>query len=434
MLETFIRSIVRTFFREIVIDGEDRLPESGPVIFTPNHPNDLLDPLLLYHFSPRFRIRFVAKSTLFSIPVFGFILRRIGSIPVTRRLDTQGVVDYTAFFGACVEALNKGDSIVIFPEGRSLPQPYLAPLKTGPARLFFMAKEKGINAQIVPVGLNYESGAIFRSSVLISVAPPLNTTPCEEEAKIDSREGIHCLTAEIGRMLDQHVFQAETFRDRELILLLERLYSENNISELWPERLSRLKEFENGFEELRTSHANEIQRLRHLLSRYQKLSSLSGIDVASQSNPKNRSLISILAGFAGMLVATLGVVLNWLPYHLVDFLVKSGKKDESDAATYKIVYSIFLFPITYFFEGWLLERWFGWSAAILFSILIIPLTYFTLLFWEWRGEAGGISTRSNFWLGGSSHRITEQLTRIRTQIVEQVNQLASLRKIPSSSS
>src|SRR5262245_61953266 len=185
MLEVVSSWIVRTFFREIVIDGKDRLPVSGPVLFTPNHPNALLDPLLLLLLSPAFNIRFVAKSTLFKIPVFGSILRSIGSIPVVRHMDTQGEVDYTAFFAKFVEALGEGDSIVIFPEGRSLAQPFLAPMKTGPARLFFMAKEKGIQVHIVPVGLNYEDGAIFRSSVLISIAAPLQTSSYEEAAKQD---------------------------------------------------------------------------------------------------------------------------------------------------------------------------------------------------------------------------------------------------------
>lgn len=87
--------------------------------------------------SPPFRLRFVAKAPLFRIPVFGSLLRSVGAIPVVRKMEAGGDVDYTAFFASCVDALEHGDSIAIFPEGRSLPQSYMAPLKTGPARLFF---------------------------------------------------------------------------------------------------------------------------------------------------------------------------------------------------------------------------------------------------------------------------------------------------------
>lgn len=427
MLAIFSRWIVLTFFREIVLDGAERLPLGQPVIFTPNHPNALLDPLLLFLFSPNFRIRFVAKSTLFKIPFFGWMLRSLGSIPVVRHMDAQGEVDYTAFFAKCLEALAEGDSIVIFPEGRSLPQPFLAPLKTGPARLFFMAKEKGISVRIVPVGLNYERGAIFRSSVLISVAPPIETDSYEQTANSDPKAAVHQLTEEIGQILDRHVFQAETFRDRELTLLLERLYFENKKQEDWPERLVRLKEFEMGFEQLRTSHPGRIQVLRHLLTRYERLSALSGIDVSAHQNATRLPFRMFCAGILGALISLFGAILNWIPYHLVDFLVKAAKKDESDAATYKVVYSIFLFPLCYFLEGWLLKRWLGWGAAAAFAVIIIPLSYFTLLFYEWREETGGKSPHFGFWFGGTSRRISRQLERLRTRIVEQVNELAALR-------
>ena len=119
MILKCLKLIVRTFFREIVIDGQDNLPESGPVILTPNHPNSLLDPLILLTLPRRYRIRFVAKAALFKIPQLGWLMRRIGAIPVVRRMDTEGKVDYEAFFSSCVETLAAGESIVIFPEGQS---------------------------------------------------------------------------------------------------------------------------------------------------------------------------------------------------------------------------------------------------------------------------------------------------------------------------
>ena len=130
MLLNCLRLIVRTFFRKIVIDGRDNLPESGPVILTPNHPNSLLDPLILLTLPRRYQIRFVAKAGLFKIPQLGWLMRRIGAIPVVRRMDAEGKVDYEAFFSSCVKTLAAGESIVIFPEGQSLPQPHMKSLRT----------------------------------------------------------------------------------------------------------------------------------------------------------------------------------------------------------------------------------------------------------------------------------------------------------------
>jgi 1-acyl-sn-glycerol-3-phosphate acyltransferase len=242
MLLKFLRLIVLTFFREIVIKGQDNLPQSGPVIFTANHPNALIDPLLLLYLPPQYHIRFVAKAPLFKIPLLGWLMRQMGAIPVVRRLDVKGHVDYETFFASCVDTLAAGDSIAIFPEGRSLPQPYMTSLRTGAARLFFLTCERGLDVNIVSVGLNYEQGSVFRTPVVVSVAPPVDTSAYIEKYERDPNNAARELTDEIGRTLNEHVFQAGDFRDRDLMILLDRIYSLEPNDDSWPERLKRLRQ------------------------------------------------------------------------------------------------------------------------------------------------------------------------------------------------
>src|SRR5512136_1975807 len=240
MLLAFFRLIGKIFFREIVIEGRENLPPSGPVILTPNHPNDLLDPLLTLFFSPPLRLRHIAKSTLFHAPIVGRILRHMRAIPVLRHKEAQGPVDYTSFFDECVGALAQGDAIVIFPEGGSSENAFIGHLKTGVARMYFLARERGIDVPIIPVGINYEEGSIFRSSVLLLVARPVDTNRTVALHASDPAAAIHELTSEIEKMLSDHVFQAETHKDRELIILLERAYFESQQGLHWAERYKRL--------------------------------------------------------------------------------------------------------------------------------------------------------------------------------------------------
>ena len=174
-MNKFFKLIVMTFYRDIKIKGLENLPDSGQAIFTPNHPNSLMDPLLLSFLPSKYRIRFVAKAPLFKVPLLGWLMRRIGAIPVIRKFESDGEVDYQSFFASCVDSLASGDSIVIFPEGVSLPRSRMSAIKTGAARLFFIAHEKDIISPVIPVGLNYEQGSIFRSSVVIWIAHPLET-------------------------------------------------------------------------------------------------------------------------------------------------------------------------------------------------------------------------------------------------------------------
>jgi glycerol-3-phosphate O-acyltransferase / dihydroxyacetone phosphate acyltransferase len=417
MVGRLARFAARIFFRQIVVVGKENLHEgTGPLIFTPNHPNSLIDPLLLFFLSPPFRLRFVAKAPLFKVPVFGSILRSIGAIPVVRKFEAGGDVDYSAFFASCVEALSQGHSIVIFPEGRSLPQSYLAPLKTGPARLFLMAKEKQIPVSMIPVGLNYEKGSTFRSDVLVSIAAPLKTDPF---AGIEPSLAIRQLTDALTQSLEDHILQTESYRERELMMLLEKISAEQDSDQSDLERFSRLKEFERGLSRLRLPAAKQIDELRKLLSRYEKLSNEYRINLEGtfETLQWRRLPVAIFGG----LLAIPGWILNFLPYHLCDLLIKAINHDAALTATYKVVFSLFLFPIFYFLESYLVYRFFSAPIAILFFILVLPLSYFTLIYGEWlESHFSGL-----FWVR-SRHRQKAQLERLRHRILNHFEKLRTM--------
>ena len=62
MLLKFLRLIVLTFFREIVIKGQDNLPQSGPVIFTPNHHSHIDTGLMIRSIPPCWRTELVIAA------------------------------------------------------------------------------------------------------------------------------------------------------------------------------------------------------------------------------------------------------------------------------------------------------------------------------------------------------------------------------------
>ena len=427
MLIKFFKLVVKTFFRDVTIKGFENLPNSGPVIFTPNHPNALLDPLLLFFLPPVYKIHFVAKAPLFKIPLLGWIMHKMHAIPVVRRFEADGKVDYKAFFASCIDSLAAGNSIAIFPEGASLPQPHMTAMKTGAARLFFMAREKNVDVSIVPVGLNYEHGSIFRTSVVIWAAPPLDTTDLIEKHKGFSQIVVRELTERIRNNLDEHVFQSESFRDRELMLLLERIYSEEKNSDSWLERFERLKQFEVGLNALKDSCAFEIESLRQMLSRYKKLTSSLESRHDPPADNTQGSLKRFLLILTGFPLAGLGWLLTIMPYQLCNLIVKHIKRyDESKAATYKVAYSLLFFPLTFVLEAMLVHIWLGRVATVTFAILIIPLSYFTLFFFEWLHKGGlGIPISSLKLKTTLSHRILKQLKAQRACINDLVDDLST---------
>ena len=114
--------------------GREHLPAEGGVILVANHISQA-DPLAIAHFVYEARRwpSFLAKDTLFAVPVLGWLLRTVGQIPVKR-----GTSDAAKALDAAVDWLRRGESLIIYPEGTTTREPDLWPMrgKTGIARLW----------------------------------------------------------------------------------------------------------------------------------------------------------------------------------------------------------------------------------------------------------------------------------------------------------
>ncbi|CAG7616398.1 lysophospholipid acyltransferase family protein [Leucobacter soli] len=116
---------------------DSKLPQTGPFILSPNHYSEI-DPIAMgaavWHLG---RLpRFMAKASLFKIPVLGWLLRGSGQIPVER----QGVVRRGGDgnpLGAAGELIRREAGVIVYPEGTLTRDPELWPMrgKSGAVRL-----------------------------------------------------------------------------------------------------------------------------------------------------------------------------------------------------------------------------------------------------------------------------------------------------------
>ncbi len=112
-----LKLALRVFFRRIEVAGLDRIPRECPVIFVLNHPNGLVDPVFILCLAPR-QVSFLAKAPLFRMPVIGFFVRALDSLPVYRKQDEgQDPARNRETFARCRALLKRGGTIAICPEG-----------------------------------------------------------------------------------------------------------------------------------------------------------------------------------------------------------------------------------------------------------------------------------------------------------------------------
>jgi 1-acyl-sn-glycerol-3-phosphate acyltransferase len=124
----------------------ERIPRTGPAIVIVNHISHI-DPVLLARFvvdSGRLP-RFLAKKSIFEVPIIGRAMTKMGQIPVDR--GSAAAADSLA---AAVDALRQGRVIVMHPEGTVTRDPQWWPMsaRTGAARLALLVPE----VPVIPVG------------------------------------------------------------------------------------------------------------------------------------------------------------------------------------------------------------------------------------------------------------------------------------------
>lgn len=118
-------------------------------------------------------IRFMAKVSLFKIPIFGWAIGRAGFIPIDRKNRRTAVKS----FDLAAERIRKGNTIVVFPEeGRSRTRE-MRPFQRGG---FLLALKSQL--PIVPIAIDgtydvYRAGAkrITPGPVTITITPPIPT-------------------------------------------------------------------------------------------------------------------------------------------------------------------------------------------------------------------------------------------------------------------
>src|SRR5689334_2933869 len=85
LLRFLLLRLVELFYPRIEVDGGESLP-AGPLLFVANHPNGLLDALVLM-VGLRRHVSFLAKSTFFANPVGRGLMEAFGALPVYRQRD-----------------------------------------------------------------------------------------------------------------------------------------------------------------------------------------------------------------------------------------------------------------------------------------------------------------------------------------------------------
>jgi 1-acyl-sn-glycerol-3-phosphate acyltransferase len=120
---------------KLEIENGEKLPREGAYVLAPNHMSEI-DPLVVALAVWRLgrAPRFMAKESLFRVPVLGWVLRITGMVPVARATSAAAA---RATLEASETLVRLGRGVIVYPEGSLTRDPALWPMrgKTGAVRL-----------------------------------------------------------------------------------------------------------------------------------------------------------------------------------------------------------------------------------------------------------------------------------------------------------
>jgi len=442
ILRWLLRYSVRIFFRRIEVEGIENVPESGPVLLVPNHPNALVDALVVLMHLKR-PVSLTAKSTLADIFLLRQMIKSTNIILFHRKKDLAKGADPSRNADAITECrgrLEQGEAILIFPEGQSHSDPGLRPLRSGAARIALdylhsvglHSGEPATNLVIIPVGLHFPEKDRFRSDVWVRFGKPLDPHMWQDE---NPEGGPLELTAEIETRIRELTLNFEDRPDSVLLMWAAKILEtgaapparlgldKSSVSR----RLKLVRLLNEGYQQLKVDQAEVIAELRKRVRAYRlELRDLgikpSEVYIRMPAWRVARFVVrELVILVVGMPIAAWGYLNHLIPAAVIRVIAVNLSTEKDKWASNVVCPTIVLIP--FFYAAQTTAAWFylppWWAALYMVSLPFSGL--FTILY---RDRVGNIWHRSRtFFLFLKNPGLRERLGREGRLIIEELTEL-----------
>lgn len=385
------------FFRSITIRNKELIPSVGPLLVLANHPSTFMDPIVIATILDR-KVFFLAKGELFKNSFTKWLLPKLNMIPVYRKQDDPSQMNKNEdTFKKCFEHLEKGGAILMFPEGISITERKLKPIKTGAARIVLGAEARNnfeLGVQIINIGLNYENPHKFNRHLFININKPLQVKEYKEIYEKDHFKAAELLSEEIRKELEKIVIAIEDKKTDDLVNNIETIYKYTLSKNLGINKEDKAQDFfitksivetVNYFKVIQPARVEAMQkRVKEYFSHLNHIG-LSDKDLAI--NKKNRSgignsfkaLCILLFGFP---IWLFGTVNNFFPFEIPGWIAKKISKSIEYRGAIGMVGGMFTFLIFYTLQIILVWKLSQHQLITLVYGLSLPLTGL-FAYWYW---------------------------------------------------
>ncbi len=370
---------IRLYYKEVRVKNKANLKIEGPLIIIANHPNTLMDAWMIGNVCNQ-PIHYMAKATLFDSKFKMWLLKSLNMIPINRIGEgrIQGVSNQDSF-EACYEILEKGKTLVVFPEGSSFQERQLRQLKSGTARIALTVESRNHNTlglTILPIGLNYSQAEKFRSSVLVNVGQPILVKEYTKDFDENASAGARKLTEQFRIRLEQVLVNSDNKEEEKLVdriaRIVESRYTREGMDNVEKE-MSLLKKIRDRLDDYKVTEAWKLEEIELLVEKIEWEINKWDIrtdflDRRFRSRMFFRQLMfSFIFLLIGLPLFVFGILHNFIQYKLTDIIIPKLTKDIEYYAPMAVLIGLILYPLFYY------------------GFIEVVNMFYPLTFWKWLG-------------------------------------------------
>jgi len=326
-----IRGLIKIglFFysKKIKISGTENIPKKGAILFCANHPNGLIDPLMITTNCPRIG-HYLVRAAAFKNPFAKKFLESLNLMPIYRMKDGVSEVGKNKeIFENCFELFKKGETLLIYPEASHNRKRTIRMLSKGFTRIVFGALEKypDVEITIIPVGLTYQNASFYPSKVSINYGKPIATK--------------------------------EYYNSNELNISINKLKKE--VSNQLKELSVHIPDDEN--------YTSTLSKLNSLNVDFTDVNLVNKMILENNFTGKNKRVNNLLKALYYIIL--LNSILPMLIWKKV-----AEKIDEAEFVdTFRFAINVLTFPVFYGLQTWIISLFFGLKIAVFYLLISLLL-------------------------------------------------------------
>lgn len=350
----------KVFFRKVYVKGMENIPKKGePLFVISNHQNGMMDPISILCMFPDKRLPvFIARGDIFKKDAIAKILRYFRIMPTFRTRDgsRSDILKNNVTFSIAGKILQRGGTMIMFPEAGHQHGRYLSTFKKGFPRICFAAEEHSnynLNLQILPINLHYSNYFTMGENLLITIGKPFKIDEFFDLYKTEPNHAYVEMSAKARQRVKElsiDIVDLDLYDEYDLLRTMVSTARVKNAGKKvnFPDLYTEEKKVIDDIDAIREQNPEKFENLMQKTKSY--IEQLKQLKLEDGIVGENVTCSNLLFRTIGKLLILPFVLFGWInnaiPFYLSNILIDKVK-DPMLHASVRFGMGFLLFPIFY---------------------------------------------------------------------------------------